>query len=388
LDALHSDLMDELYRKADADLVTRSGIGGFVFPMLLLLIGLTTGYRAEHPTLFGIASGAVGISLAIRIALKSSLSSLSALPRYRLLVPLIVAICLTTGSASLLYVTALASDGLTSWICVLLLIQLVGIATGSTIAFTPNFALMASNVVALLGPAALFGLVRLHVQGIAFALCTAVMLTFLLLQGRWLHKMYWDLLTDRSLEEIRLQEVDAARASAEAAHKEALYHATHDALTTILNRREVMSCLEIEQRRALRNHDSLSVLMLDIDHFKNINEAYGHLAGDQVIRAVVERLKDAVREKDVIGRVGGEEFLVILPGCDAAQIAKSAERMRSAVACRPISAGELEISVTVSIGAVFTAPTLERGGNLLSLADHSLYEAKHQGGNRVVAALD
>ena len=388
MDALHSDLIEELNRKADADLVTRSGIGGFVFPMLLLLIGLTTSYRAEHPALFWLASGAIGISLTIRIALKSRLSSLSALPRSYLLGPLIFAICLTTGSASLMYVSALATDGLTSWICVLLLIQMIGIATGSTIAFTPNFILMATNVVALLGPAVIFGLVRLHVQGIAFALCTAVMLTFLLLQGRWLHKMYWDLLTDRSLEEIRLQEVHSARASAEAAHREALYHATHDALTTILNRREVMSCLEIEQRRALRNQDSLSVLMLDIDHFKTINDTYGHLAGDQVIRAVVERLKDVVREKDVIGRFGGEEFLVILPGCDANQISKSAERMRNAVANRPISAGELDIPVTISIGAVFTAPNLERGGNLLSLADHSLFEAKHQGGNRVVTALD
>src|SRR5580698_2000982 len=79
---LHSDLMEELYRKADADLVTRSGIGGFVFPMLLLLIGFTTGYRAEHPTLFQLASGAVGVSLVIRIALKSTLNSLAALPRY------------------------------------------------------------------------------------------------------------------------------------------------------------------------------------------------------------------------------------------------------------------------------------------------------------------
>ncbi len=377
MDALHSDLREELHRRADADLVKRSGIGGFAFLMFLLVIGLTTPYRLEHPATFTFACAAIGISVTIRIALRSRLTSLLSKPRSHLLTPLVVAIWLAKGSISWMYVSAIASDGLTGWTCVLLLIQIVAISAGSTIAFTPNFSLVILNIAILLGPAALFSLSAFGREGAVFAICLAVAAAFLLLQARWLHRMYWDLLTDRSLEEIRIFEVRSARASADAAHQEARYYATHDPVTAILNRRGVIARLHHEFQRAKVDRSVLSVLLLDIDHFKVINETYGLPAGDRVLRSTAERLKDTLREDDVIGRFGAEEFLVILSGCDTAQATMSAERLRAAIPDRPVLSGSLQVPLTISVGVASIQPSLGCVGDLIAIAERSLYEAKH-----------
>jgi two-component system, cell cycle response regulator len=122
--------------------------------------------------------------------------------------------------------------------------------------------------------------------------------------------------------------------------------------------------------------------MLDLDHFKRINDTYGHLTGDVVLKGTAQRISQVVRSYDFVGRYGGEEFLVLLPGCDKEQAQQSGERIRLAVSASPILAASSEISVSVSVGATATAGGAET--EVLAIADSALYEAKGTGRNRTV----
>lgn len=160
--------------------------------------------------------------------------------------------------------------------------------------------------------------------------------------------------------------------------------ATHDGLTGIWNRGAIMELLRSEFDRVIRSGGDLCVLMLDLDHFKRVNDTYGHQAGDAVLREVGRRVQKVVRSCDLVGRYGGEEFLIVLPGCSGEQVEVCAERIRAAVCSEPIAAEGLEISVTASIGAVVADTLHQKEKEALSAADSALYEAKNQGRDRVV----
>jgi diguanylate cyclase (GGDEF)-like protein len=141
--------------------------------------------------------------------------------------------------------------------------------------------------------------------------------------------MYWNLLQNRALDARRTAELQAAKAAAEVAHEVLRFQATHDGLTRLYNRSEALSFLEREISGSARERTPISVLMLDIDHFKQINDTYGHFSGDDVLRTVASTLKDAVRSYDVVARYGGEEFLIVMSGCDEEETGKFAERIRA-----------------------------------------------------------
>lgn len=166
------------------------------------------------------------------------------------------------------------------------------------------------------------------------------------------------------------------------AREDLRFQATHDVLTGIWNRRAVLDLLHREIERANRLRGSVGVLMLDLDHFKKINDTHGHLTGDAVLKATAERISQVVRSYDFVGRYGGEEFLVLLPGCDKEQAEQSGERIRLAVQASPVISAGSEISVTVSIGATATDGQAET--EVLAIADAALYEAKSAGRNRTV----
>jgi len=170
--------------------------------------------------------------------------------------------------------------------------------------------------------------------------------------------------------------------------REALrFEATHDALTGMANRGALLKVLDIELSRAARSHHSTSVLFADIDHFKRVNDTYGHAAGDAVLIEVGKRIGQGIRSYDKLGRLGGEEFLVVLPECDARLATIVGERLRRVVAAGPIRVGGNDIPCTVSIGA---AGTDQRPGasavELLEASDSALYRAKGSGRNRLMLA--
>jgi diguanylate cyclase (GGDEF)-like protein len=161
--------------------------------------------------------------------------------------------------------------------------------------------------------------------------------------------------------------------------------ATRDFLTHIWNRSSILDILQRELARSSREKRSFGLVLADLDHFKAINDTYGHFAGDAVLREFVRRMTSSMRPYDAIGRYGGEEFLFVLPGCDNACLASQAERMRAALADEPMSFNEESRVITCSFGA--TSWTPDAGGteeDLIRAADDALYRAKRQGRNRVV----
>ncbi len=164
--------------------------------------------------------------------------------------------------------------------------------------------------------------------------------------------------------------------------------ATHDDLTGLANRREILEQLEqaLGRRRDRRAHSPLSVLILDLDHFKRINDGHGHAVGDRVLRQVVDVVEGRRRSVDRLGRLGGEEFLLILEGADADEAYRAAERIRQGVEAAQIDLGEGQVAhLTVSIGYAQALAEDRRASDLLERADRALYHAKHLGRNRVSA---
>lgn len=160
------------------------------------------------------------------------------------------------------------------------------------------------------------------------------------------------------------------------------YAAKHDAMTGLANRREGLARLESEYERYLRNGNAFSVILMDIDVFKGVNDSYGHQAGDELIVLVARALQDCCRKVDVVSRWGGEEFLAMLPETRVAEAIQIANRIRQAVAAQPLEFEGIPIRATISAG-VATIHGTESTSRLLQRADEALYTAKASGRNRV-----
>jgi two-component system cell cycle response regulator len=163
--------------------------------------------------------------------------------------------------------------------------------------------------------------------------------------------------------------------------EEVSHEAASDGLTGLANRRTLLVTLRKELSRASRSKRPLSVVLFDVDHFKNLNDTYGHLAGDEVLREVAKAMEAAVREVDLAARYGGEEFAVVLPECDAAGAATVAERVRSAVAALTNVP-----KVTLSAGVAATSAGFASEEELMAAADEALYSSKLAGRDRVTVA--
>ena len=158
-----------------------------------------------------------------------------------------------------------------------------------------------------------------------------------------------------------------------------------DPLTGLANRRHFQAVLEREIDRVTRSGEAALLLMLDIDRFKQVNDTYGHLAGDRVLQAVARTLNSCVRPMDTLARYGGEEFAVVLPACQAAFGRAVAERIRRTIAATPVRIdSSTELDVTISIGGAFALQWIRSTTPLWTdRADHQLYRAKSEGRNRV-----
>ncbi len=160
--------------------------------------------------------------------------------------------------------------------------------------------------------------------------------------------------------------------------------AIYDTLTRVFNRRHLNQVLEDELRSAFRKKQPLSIIMVDIDHFKAINDRYGHDEGDRALIHIASILKESIRKNDIVARFGGEEFLVMLPRAMMKDAVVIAERIRRSVESTPLSVDGEEVRLTVSLG-VAAVPVIwpESKEELIKCADTALYEAKGKGRNRV-----
>jgi diguanylate cyclase (GGDEF)-like protein len=162
------------------------------------------------------------------------------------------------------------------------------------------------------------------------------------------------------------------------------FDATHDALTGVLNRGAIVELVEMEAQRCQRTQESIGVMMIDLDHFKNINDTYGHHVGDQVLKDTVNRLTAELRSYDFLGRVGGEEFMVMIRNCGPSELASCAERLRLALDSSPILTTVGCVPVTASFGIASSAgEAVADAQRLVRAADSALYRAKSNGRNRV-----
>jgi diguanylate cyclase (GGDEF)-like protein len=163
--------------------------------------------------------------------------------------------------------------------------------------------------------------------------------------------------------------------------KEAIY----DTLTSLFNRRYLEEKLAVDAQKAFHSSSNLSIIMVDIDHFKKVNDTFGHAAGDKVLHEIASLLKNSLRRQDdTVARYGGEEFVLVLPGAPLEATSTIAERIRQTVANTPIDIGQSQIHLTISLGiSNFPIHRAKSKEELVKMADLALYEAKRGGRNRV-----
>jgi two-component system, cell cycle response regulator len=171
------------------------------------------------------------------------------------------------------------------------------------------------------------------------------------------------------------------------AREELRDRANKDLLTMLPNRSAISTVLEQELSRCHRDHRTVGIILLDIDHFKKINDTYGHFAGDAVLREAAVRLRGNMRTYDQVGRYGGEEFLVVLPNCDLEQAALQAERMRQMLHATTMMVDGVELRVSASFGVTVSDGQERSFDSLVRAADEALYRAKGGGRNCVRTAI-
>jgi two-component system cell cycle response regulator len=161
-----------------------------------------------------------------------------------------------------------------------------------------------------------------------------------------------------------------------------------DELTGLYNRHYLSAHLDNLVRQSLNNNKPLSLVMLDVDHFKQVNDTYGHDVGDQVLKQLADIVIKTIRSADLAARFGGEEFVVLMPETDAQQARDAAERIRKVIETTPMKITHEvgQLNKTVSIGVAFLNELGDSGQALLKRADEALYKAKHDGRNRIVSA--
>ncbi|HTB96222.1 MAG TPA: diguanylate cyclase [Terracidiphilus sp.] len=168
------------------------------------------------------------------------------------------------------------------------------------------------------------------------------------------------------------------------AREEIRIQAMKDSLTGLWNRAAFSELFELELDRARRKNEETGFLLLDLDHFKQVNDTYGHPIGDIVLRKAAHMLRQNVRSYDFVGRYGGEEFIVAFSTCNADQLRGHSERIRRAFAAQPIRVGTNDIQITFSIGSAIAAPGTKTVSEVLTIADVALYHAKNSGRDRTV----
>jgi len=216
------------------------------------------------------------------------------------------------------------------------------------------------------------------------SLCLLVLLLGVLVLARWrisrltVHARHGDPYLRQRIESLEKENIELGKTQ-----KEMREYAEHDGLTGVWNHRIIVQRLRQEVDRSRRENLPLSVIMMDLDNFKDVNDSFGHMAGDIVLMEISSTLQSLVRSYDWVGRYGGEEFMVILPGSNFVSARRRAEQFRTAIESAYAMFGEKEIRITASFGAASGFPSTCEA--MIEAADAALYRAKNNGRNCVIA---
>ncbi len=251
----------------------------------------------------------------------------------------------------------------------LMAICTAGLCAGGVTAFMPERRLAIAFNISILFPAFIsMCVLQSNISLAAVIFLYSIYLTLVTIRG---NNEYWDALENEYM--LKRKSYDLERLS------------NTDTLTNLYNRRYFNEIYEFEWKRATRNGDSLSIIICDIDHFKNINDTFGHLAGDEYLKTTAEILKSVFkRELDIVARYGGEEFVVLLSGTDADTAFEMAEKARSRLESARVVYKDESVSATISIGIMSCNPSfIDNREAIISKADRALYQAKKDGRNLV-----
>jgi diguanylate cyclase (GGDEF)-like protein len=200
----------------------------------------------------------------------------------------------------------------------------------------------------------------------------------------WVSTNKWPLMADDGKTVVGLFGTSRDITDAKRQEEDLLVMATTDFLTGVESRRTFVGAVDYEIARMQRDSScQCAILMFDLDHFKQVNDTYGHATGDEVLKHITKLMSNEIRKVDRIGRLGGEEFAILMPGTDMASAQTFAERLRQEVETTPISVDSQSIVVTVSIGLSVLKGSDESSGPALERVDQALYKAKNLGRNRV-----
>lgn len=360
-------------------LAARARVGFVLGAVLVVFLLAATSTLASHPAFSAVAVGVRLALVAWSWQLARSVDGATGRRAVRWLWSLGFATVLAGLSWGLMVALCVVVNGLGT-ATTLVLVATAGVLSGSVNIYAPVQVILRGYTAAVVAPVLVTVVTeRDDPHAAVLALTFALYLAFLWAQGARTHRDFLGAVKNSSRLERRARQLHRSR---EVLRRIALY----DPLTGALNRGEGIRSLEREIIRAGRERTRFVVLLLDLDHFKKINDTYGHAGGDAALCAVVERLQAALRSYDVVVRYGGEEFMVILPGCDLEKGARVAERLRKAIAGRPVVSGDRQIRVTASFGVVSGDGTAQRDP-LVESADRALYLAKRSGRDRVESAV-
>lgn len=365
---------DQLQAQALNDLSNRGKSGIIMYIVVWLIISLTYGLQDSHPTFFQLNTALFVLLAVLRVAhlalVQKNLVNRTAF--YSLWFNFNILVC--SLHWGLLVAWIFYDDSLSA-------------VQSTFMIITPAFALggactlSISSEIRVLYPTLMFApliavfIFEADTQHYLLAGLSTFALFYIFASSRSSHKDYWEAITNYMVAEERAELMERLSIT--------------DQLTQIHNRLHFDSEFSLEWRRSTRLHSTLSVLMIDIDHFKSINDQYGHVFGDECLKAIAHTISiQAKRPNDCVARYGGEEFVVLLPNTNDSGAQIIAQRMINAVEQIQLQAGEKNISLTISIGGASVRPTTKEDKSaLIKRADSALYEAKRSGRNRYRAEL-
>jgi diguanylate cyclase (GGDEF)-like protein len=366
---IKADLHKKFRQRAALDLAERSLPGMLAYTAIWCVIAFATGYHRQQPMLaYGALGGFVfcGILRFIYQLTHRRLIGAHAILNYFFLgVCVFLPAMMWSGLFAYFFVAATDSE-----MRLLVVIATIGLCSGGSTSYAPVRQLSAAYAGVITLPTCI-GIVMYNPQAHVFLYLLIIYIGFTLLLMQRGHREYWTALANEAALEDKTRQLEILSET--------------DALTGVFNRRYFDRMLEKEWHRCSRDGNTLSLLILDIDHFKRINDTYGHLAGDEYLRQVAAGLKSCFQRcSDVIARYGGEEFAILAPGTPEADVARLAERLRQEVQDRVVSYAGRPLRTTVSIGIAGGQPDYRQTSeNLVRRADEALYRAKNAGRNRV-----